>query len=426
MGRPTFQKPKRGFFLNKTIEELPDEDSADIEERKLNTELNIRKEMLLHCNEQTTPGITEETIKGLPKIVPPPELEQAKEEATQEEVAAINPLRPTRSEEEMDQMASPSKKIKPKAGARRKRDKVKAIVAMEKKLSDDDWHAVATAYALTENAQAIAHQTNLTKQQVEHIIENGIQSKNLPSVKQATHDKAKANLAARKAAQQNQVALFSDDVATAIQSRATQEAAAAHSMLQQSIQAGNMITGYVKALFQQLSTGQSRLEIPEEVNLNTFDTLTKVVDSHTRAMERAIKMVRLTQGEPTELIEHQIGAMLAVCTTRELEEAAHTGNLPRRLTARISGSDPVQAESRVIDVKHEEVQEQTQSQEEHTSQCTKQPHQETKTNSTDDRTSETPIDKPIPEWMQTIAPAEGESAEDTVSDKLQSLDELGK
>lgn len=373
-----FGKPKTGFIIDVGVDVVKQRIVQHAEAKAAVAD----KEQALLSNELVRPGMPATT-----GINPPgyqaPEAAKAKQEVLDEDVDVQQILRPPKIK---------SKSSKGKYAAADAKRKQLISIKVEQDLERSDWDAVASFYQHTSKLTTIATQTGLSTTQVNHLLLHGIVRLGLPGIKDYTIKQGQLILDVNKQKKEQTQLLYSADVAAAIQGRATQEAAAAKSMLQQSIQTGNIVGGYVQALFERLKSGDALLAIPANVTLDTLDGMTKIVDAHTRSMERAIKMVRLTQGEPTERVEHQIGAMLAVCTTKELEDAAASGNLPRRLTSRISGSDPVQEQS--------------------SNDIPGQPQQSTGISAGESiHPTAAPIDEANkPAWLNEIAPAEGLSS----------------
>ena len=254
---------------------------------------------------------------------------------------------------------------------------------IEQGLTKDSWQKVFNAFAVTGKPTIISQATDIPAKAVKHILDHGILRLGLPSIKQHSIDQAQLNLDIQETKEKHKKKLMQSDVTEAIQKRATQEASSAKLMLDQTMEVGTIVGGYVKAFFNTLKKGDATLAIPERVDLDTLENLTKVLDSYTKSMERAVKLVNLTQGKPTERVEHQIGAMLAVCTTRELEEAQNSGKLPARLTSRLGTAEPMkEGDSNIIEAHAVEIQKNT---------------------SNNDET---------PEWLTSIKPPEGESTED--------------
>lgn len=319
-----------------------------------------------------------QTYRGLPPITgidPPgyrtPESIKAREDRFKEEQAAYRVLEPS--------------ELRPTNKEQRETNQEARI---EQELTKVEWKQVAQEYQKTGNARTIAHSLSIKTEQARHLIEKGIMRLGLPSIREYAIDQTKINTDIRERHQDRQKqALLSDDVARAIQERATEEASAAKILLDQTNIAGTIVGGYVKALLNSLQSGKSGVAIPENISLQSLVDLTKVLDTHTKAMERAVKLMNLTQGKPTERIEHQVGAMLAICTTQELEEANITGKLPSRLTSRLGAADPIDKNHRsVIEAQAVRIQ-------------------------SDEGDTDVSTEQDQPDWLDTIQPAEGVSEE---------------
>lgn len=202
--------------------------------------------------------------------------------------------------------------------------------------TEAEWNAVKEAYKNTGSVHAIADTTKIPRTKVDHLINFGITRLQLPAVRGYYVDMDAVNRDVAKIPDDTPI-LREKDVETtlAVQQRATQEAATAKNLLRQVANSGAIIGGYVNQLLKGIFSGNIEFMTPSVVLPETLETLAKIMDAHTRAMERALKLSLLTQGEPTDRIEYQVHGLLAACTTEELEQAAAKGVLPRRLTARI-------------------------------------------------------------------------------------------
>jgi hypothetical protein len=118
-----------------------------------------------------------------------------------------------------------------------------------------------------------------------------------------------------------------------------QEAAATQRLLGTTIQAGTALTALVQSLVDGINNGEVILDRPDFLDASYFKTLFSALNAHTQATERAVKLVRLIAGEPTERTEHRIAALVAGCTTEELQQLAETGRIPPRL-ARVTDGGP--------------------------------------------------------------------------------------
>jgi len=218
------------------------------------------------------------------------------------------------------------------------------IKKIDKTLKEEDWEQVYLAFAKSGEPYKIAKQTKLPIHSVKHLLHKGIEHINLPPIlEQAVdYEEVQRTIAKQRNRRANEIINRQDPkVAQVIQERVTQDAAASQRLLEQAVEGGELISQFVKTLNQNIQEGTASLAIPEFITPQVLETLSKVLDAHSRTMERAIKMTRLTAGESTDIIEHQTVALLASLTTSELIEAERTGKLPKRLTARISGSDPL-------------------------------------------------------------------------------------
>ena len=227
----------------------------------------------------------------------------------------------------------------------------KRIKELDAELSTEDWTDVYYAYQNTGVPAKLAEETDLSCEQVEYLLGYGIRRLQLPGIAEHARDKATIALAVQhetKLQDMSSPALFSGpEVQKAITSRVVQEAAAAQSVLDASMAANRILRAYIdKAL---LLAESGEIALPEKLTLGTLETLQKSLVANTLAMERAVKLTRLTKGEPTELLGVQVGALVATCSLEELEEAERSGSIPRRLLTRFASGDKV-LESKVIDV----------------------------------------------------------------------------
>lgn len=397
--RRTFPKPSTGLIIDVGESSNAKEQSA--RQREV-------KQLALNHNAVTTLGVPPPG-STTPEGYEAPEYVEAKHKAKMQEVGALDVIKGID-----DKRSSPAHK------QRRSKNRI----LTEQSLERGDWEAVVAMFQHSGKPEVIATQTGLDQKQVKHLLEYGLRRLGLPSVQEYTVDQAKLQLDTAKMQREQAMSVYSQDVANAVQNRAVQEAAAARDMLTQTINAGTIVSGYVQAFMERLADGRTQLLIPDEVDVGAIEAMSKVVDAHSRAMERAIKMVRLTQGEPTEMVEHQVGALLAMCTTKELEEAERTGTLPKRLTSRISGADPVKAKTTIVDSPSSspspsngngklqpplETAPQLAPQPEPEPEPEQRQEPELKAATALDMAQEA-AQKSLPSWMQDIDPAEGESS----------------
>lgn len=202
-------------------------------------------------------------------------------------------------------------------------------VETDSRLTADDWRRVYAAYADSGNPAVIAAATGLDPHDVQHLINRGVERLGMPGLKNYAVDLAKANLAIEEERRKTLERMGSAEVQVAIDYRVTQEAAAAQRLLDETIEAGRVVNHHTTDMVKAMSDG--RWKRSEVVTVDDIAQLVKIVDTHSRAMERAIKMVRLVAGSPTESVGAQVGVLLAQCSDEELLESERTGRLPCRL-----------------------------------------------------------------------------------------------
>lgn len=275
---------------------------------------------------QTTPG-------GLPttNVQPPgwvaPEAAQAQEEATAD-AATKGPDAPI---------------IKPKdfsSDGETKRKQYKTRI--DNSLDEEDWRTVTALFAHVGSPDILAREAGLSTKAVEHLLNHGIERLGMPSIRDHAINQAEVNLNLAKRRAQQKGAITESEAVEAIQQRATREAASAQRLLDQTVQAGQIISDYLEELLNRLKGGTAELAIPEFVTPAFLEQFTKIIDAHSRAVDRATKLSRLTAGESTENISMQIAVLLNNCSNEELLEAESRGTLPKRLLGRASSADPLQ------------------------------------------------------------------------------------
>jgi hypothetical protein len=211
-------------------------------------------------------------------------------------------------------------------------------------LTKKNWQDVLERYAKTGKPSEIASQLGLAKRAVEDLIEHGIPRLGLPGIRDYSVDTAELHLDLHRQREVQQASLKREDVTEAITERAISEAAVAQNTLAGAGKTGIIIGAYVDELLKRVQAGHLPMAFPEALTPSLLEDLAKAMKANAEATEKAVKLMRLTAGEPTELIEHKIAGLVATCTTEELREAALNGRIPRRLTSRLgSSADPLQS-----------------------------------------------------------------------------------
>lgn len=283
---------------------------------------------------------TEETVPGIPgptNAQPPgwvaPEMEQVQNEEQQAPEQTPAPiLRPK------------SQRTKSNPGhVKAKRRWTK----LEKDLGEPEWYAVRDLFGRLGSVVPIAQQTGLTPAHVDHLLDHGIERLDLPPIREHYTNKAEVNLALKQTREEHSTALTTTEAETAITERATQEAAAAQRLLGASNDMGIIMGGLIKQYAELASQG--KFEMPETLTRSAIKDLAWAADVHSKTVERAVKLMRLTAGEPTEVLGVQIGIMLEQCTPEEINDALAKGQIPKRLRARVLAGDATRPEDSAAD-----------------------------------------------------------------------------
>lgn len=215
-------------------------------------------------------------------------------------------------------------------------------LSLDLELSKENWESVYSEYQHSGDPIVISEHLHsaLSPAQVKHLIEYGVLRLGLPPIAEHACDYDRVNLAlSASVGTPSNLETHEVDgpVRQAVTERVTQEAAAARRALDAAVEANEIFSGYLHQLSSLARAG--RWELPEGISIGLLEKMTKALLANTTSVEHAVKLTRLTQGEPTETISIQVAGLLANCTLEELQEAERTGRLPGRLN-----------QSRIIDI----------------------------------------------------------------------------
>ena len=131
------------------------------------------------------------------------------------------------------------------------------------------------------------------------------------------------------------------EVQAAVTKRTIEEATLAMHLLETSARAGAMLEGWARAM--QSLMEQGAFITPKQVTPDLISAFIRALETHSKATEKAVKLVRLTRGEPTEHVAHQVAALLVSCSIEELREADKNGTIPARVLSKF-GAEAIDAE----------------------------------------------------------------------------------
>jgi len=202
---------------------------------------------------------------------------------------------------------------------------------LDTEVGQKEWEQVYLAYGDTGSTGAIAQRTGIPTGHVKHLIEYGCKRLGLPSIREHAVDHAKVALQPLSNADQDNFLLNLPDVQDAVTKRAARECAAAQATLQSVMETSDLALGYVKALVQGLTTGQVKMEVPEDLQIGHLEKLTKMLNSLTNAVDTASQVSRRAAGEPEKHLSMEVAILVGAMTDDELQSYFSTGKPPRRL-----------------------------------------------------------------------------------------------
>lgn len=86
---------------------------------------------------------------------------------------------------------------------------------------------------------------------------------------------------------------------------------------------------YGREVVKRLEEGQ--IDLPDQIDARTISMLARAASISSSALERAIKVERLRDGKPSEVVGLQIGMLLENASSDELDEIQRTGVPPPRM-----------------------------------------------------------------------------------------------
>lgn len=216
--------------------------------------------------------------------------------------------------------------------------------ARELTIGGHHWKAVAEAYGVTGDETQIAIEVGIPLEHVQHILDRGIRRLGLPPVRDYFTNDAQVQLALEEFAPNLLNALNPElnlpEVQEAVTKRAIEEATVAMHTLETSARAGAMLEGWARAM--QKLMEQGAFTTPKQVTPELISKFISALETHAKATERAVKLVRLTRGEPTDVVAHQVAALLVGCSLDELREADASGTIPSRVLSKF-GAEAIDA-----------------------------------------------------------------------------------
>jgi len=202
-------------------------------------------------------------------------------------------------------------------------------------LSEDHYRMCYGLFAHTARHGEIAKTMGIPPKHVLHLLNKGIRRLSLPSIREHATSYAEVNQRLGGLANEKNQATSSEfmskmpDVQQAITERATREAATAATLLEATMLAAVNSLNYVNKFMEQVS--ECGYTLPEEVTMDAVIGLNKVVKEAGNAVDKAVRLSRLTAGEPEANLSLNVSVLVASMSDQERQYFLETKTLPQRL-----------------------------------------------------------------------------------------------
>lgn len=205
-----------------------------------------------------------------------------------------------------------------------------------------------TVFAETGQRDEIARRTGLRVRDVNHLLNYGILRLGLAPIREHAIDRAEVGLRSHEAVQQIAAKSKLDDnnflynlpeYQAAVTNRVAREAAAAQSMLEISLRAGDVFLGFVDTLREKMiAEGPDAFAEPAKITPQLLSEVAKAANALSNTMDTAIQISRRTAGEPEQNMSQEITYIISLMADDELREYNRTGQLPHRILTGSGGS----------------------------------------------------------------------------------------
>jgi hypothetical protein len=275
--------------------------------------------------------------------IPPTEPPDWKGQVPEEQQAAQRAEQEEAERKARQHLQPPTKRKKARRNNKSKR--------IDQKLQQGDWDLVYDAYQYSGDIDTIVELTDLKRQEVEHLLNIGLLRLQLPAIRDHAVNKAQLERDIQRVRDEQSQALALPQTQQAIQERVTQETAAVQKALGITIMGNDLLNAYATKLQEMLAN--QLITMPETITPELIKHFVSALETHSRTLERIVKLQRLNQGQATDIVTQQIVGLIASCTTEELEEAEKHGRLPPTIVPTRGGE--TDTKSTVIDADFDEI-----------------------------------------------------------------------
>jgi hypothetical protein len=245
---------------------------------------------------------------------------------------------------------SPTQKSKGKAQAFKK-----GGVTLDRQLSQADWMKVYEAYRRVGTPAGLVRDTGLQEKQVNHLLEHGVRRLGLPPIREHALDLAEINVRMQEmggdpgtARTEDNFKLNLPEVQEAVIDRASKEAAGAQVLLESTMAASAVYSAFVNEIGKIIADPDKGFSLPEKVGPKMLKALVETGDKLASSLDRAVRLSRLTAGEPESNVAIEVGIMVARLDIDAKRRFAETGQVPPEIRGRLAAGKMVDAEANMI------------------------------------------------------------------------------
>jgi len=205
----------------------------------------------------------------------------------------------------------------------------------DKEVGHEEWKLIAALYAQTGHRGKLSELSGVSRTHISHLLHYGVRRLGLPPIKEYLVDRMKVNLRLHKEEQEKEEEAFLThlpELQKAITKRAEREAASAQAALQAVLKTNDVVLGLVQNIAGKVEDeGIEAYELPQKLTGPYLEKLTATVDKLAAATDKAVRLSRLTAGEPEHNVAMHVAHLVTMLGPDELREYGRTGELPTRL-----------------------------------------------------------------------------------------------
>jgi len=225
-------------------------------------------------------------------------------------------------------------------------------LTLDRQLSQDDWMKVYEAYQRVGTPAGLARETGLSERAIRHLLKHGIERLALAPIKEHAIDLAEVNTrmqamggdpGSNKSVDNFKFNL--PEVQEAVLDRVATEAAGAQMLLKSSMNAASLYNSFLTEVCRIALDKDGGFSLPDKVGPKLIQQLVGTADKLATTLDRAVRLSRLTAGEPESNVSMEVSILVARLDEDALQRFEKTGQIPPELRGRLSTGRVIDTES---------------------------------------------------------------------------------